>query len=270
MTDSDARYLDIILERVRVSATYKPKFGQGRGKGLNLKEFQDLYQDDPLYNWLGLDNPMMYTAHRAAGGMTSVYRQIGIGCEKVFRQVLQDNLGLTDDDVAWSYETQLPGSKNRTLTLDARVPLDSIKDQAAKLRFQDWIKHSADLLGVDPNLSGSLTGAVFEVRQGYKSKDSKRQNADIANGKAAYANCYLPCVAILSNQIDESVWSRYRTEKWAVITGVVGKNNPLISTYDFMRDVVGYDLAGFFERNAETLHEEVHTILQTLLAQEGH
>ena len=81
---------------------------------------------------------------------------------------------------------------------------------------------------------------------------------------------YLPCAAILSNQIDESVWSRYRTEKWAVITGVVGKNNPLISTYDFMRDVVGYDLAGFFEHNSETLHEEVHTILQTLLAQEGH
>lgn len=269
MTDSDTRYLNIILERVRVSATYKPKFGQGRGKGLTLTEFKGLYQRDPLYNWLGLDNPMMYAAHRAAGGMTSIYRQIGIGSEMVFRQVLQDTLGLTDDDVVWSYNTQSPGGNKRKLTLDARVPLDCINDQAAKARFQNWVKRSADLLGVDSNVSDSLRGAVFEVRQGYKSKDSKRQNADIANAKAAYANCYLPCAAILSNQIDESVQSRYQAEKWAVITGVVGKNNPLISTYDFMRDVVGYDLAGFFERNAEALREEVHTILGTLLAMEG-
>ena len=97
------------------------------------------------------------------------------------------------DDVAWSHETQLPGGTKRRLTLDGRVPLDSIKDQAAKSRFQDWIKRSADLLEVDPNVSDSLKGVVFEVRQGYKSKDSKRQNADIANGKAAYANC-LPAV----------------------------------------------------------------------------
>lgn len=262
---SDARYLEIILNSVRVCADYKPKFGQGRGSGLTLSQFQDLYQGDPFYSWFGLDNPMMYAAHKAAGGMTSVYRQIGIGCEKVFRQVLQDTLRLSPTDVVWSYETPTPGGKTRKLTLDGRVPLPSIKDTAAKKRMHDWMKQSADSLGVDPKVFDSLTGVVFEVRQGYKSKDSKRQNADIANASTAYIKSYMPCAAILSNQIDGDILLRYRAEKWSVITGVVGRNDPLTSTYDFMKDVVGYDLAAFFERNTNTLRAEVDTVLRALL-----
>ena len=266
MTAQDLRYLKTIVGSVRVCANYKPKFGQGRGDGLTLRQFQALYQNDPFYNWFGLDNPMMYAAHKAAGGMTSVYRQIGIGCEKVFRQVLQDALGLAATDVVWSYETPTPGGKTRKLTLDGRVPLESIKDPAAKARFQDWMQQSANVLGVDPRVLGSLTGVVFEVRQGYKSKDSKRQNADIANASTAYIKSYMPCAAILSNQIDGDILLRYRAEKWAVITGVIGQSDPITSTYDFMREVVGYDLAGFFERNAETLRSEVDTVLRGLLA----
>lgn len=168
MTVNDARYLNTIVNCVRVCASYKPKFGQGRGGGLTLQQFQDLYQGDPFYSWFGLDNPMMYAAHKAAGGMTSVYRQIGIGCEKVFRQVLQDALELKATDVVWSYETPTPGGKTRKLTLDGRVPLDRIADNAAKARVHDWMKQSANGLGVDPKVFDSLTGTVFEVRQGYK------------------------------------------------------------------------------------------------------
>ena len=80
---------------------------------------------------------------------------------------------------------------------------------------------------------------------------------------------HLPCAAILSNQIDADVLLRYRAEKWVVLTGVVGHDDPLVSTSDFMRDVVGYDLAGFFERNAETLRAEVDEILRVLLAPDG-
>jgi hypothetical protein len=49
---------------------------------------------------------------------------------------------------------------------------------------------------------------------------------------------------------------------------VVGANNPLISTYDFMRDVVGYDLAAFFKRNSKALRSEIDTVLKALLAPE--
>ena len=267
--NEDTRYLDTILDCVRVCANYKPKFGLGTKEGLTLREFQDLYRDDTFYNWFGLDNPRMYVAHRAGGAMTSIYRQIGIGCEKVFRDILQDTFQLSNSDVVWSYETFTADGKKKKLSLDARVPLGSIRNSVARERFMAWMERSAESLGVEPNVFNSLTGTVFEVRQGYKSRDSKRQNADIANAANAYIKSYLPCAVILSNQIDDDILRRYRAEKWVVVTGVTGQSDPLASTYDFMREVVGFDLAGFFERNAPRLREEMDKVLQTLLEMGG-
>ena len=128
------------------------------------------------------------------------------------------------------------------------------------------MQQSAELVNVDPDVFATLKGAVFEVRQGYKSKDSKRQNADIANAVTAYTRAYLPCAVILSSQIDTDILLRYRAEKWSVITGIVGsETTPLISTYDFAREVIGYDLAAFFERNRETLKNKVNAVLKNLL-----
>jgi hypothetical protein len=263
---ADAAYLALVLSPIRACATYKPKFGQGaKGAGLSLDQFQTLYRADPFYNWFGLDNPLMYAAHKAAGGMTSVYRQIGIGCERLFRTVLRDTLQLTDEDVTWSYTVPTAGGKTKTLYLDGRVPLDRIRDASRRKQFHDWMRQSAQALHVNDRVFATLTGTIFEVRQGYKSKDSKRQNADIANAATAYTNSYLPCAAILSAQIDSDILLRYRAEKWAVVTGIVGTHAPLLSTYDFMKDVVGYDLAAFFKRNSAVLRSEVDNVLNALL-----
>ena len=262
----DSRYLDVILTPIRVSARYKPKFGQGtKSKGLTLEQFKALYQSDHFYSWFGLDNPLMYAAHKAAGGMTSVYRQIGIGSEKLFRAVLQDSLGLTATDVKWSYKIPLADGKTRSLSLDGRIPLDMISSKAKRDRVQNWMHEASKLIDVDQRMFATLTGTVFEVRQGYKSKDSKRQNADIANAAAAYTKAQFPCALLLSTQIDSDIILRYRAAKWAVMTGVMGQNDPLISTYDFMRDVIGYDLAGFFQRNTDKLRSEIEAVLKTLL-----
>jgi len=266
--DRDTCYLQIVAEPIRICARYKPKFGQGRGSGLALSEFQALYHADPLYAWFGLDNPLMYAAHKAAGGMTSIYRQIGIGCEKLFRQIICDHLGLSAEAASWSYTIPTLVGKTRTLYLDCRIDLANIKNSAARRRVRAWMKQTAHSVGVAPSIFESLAGVVFEVRQGYKSKDSKRQNADIANAATAYANAYLPCVAILSTQIDGDILLRYRTERWSVLTGIVGINDPLRSTYDFMAQVVGYDLAGFFQRNKAVLQAEIDAILRALLAPE--
>ena len=263
----DDAYLQVVLDAVRVCARYKPKFGQGAsGGGLTFEQFQELYQGDAFYRWFGLDNPMLYAAHKAAGGMTSVYRQVGIGCEKLFRRVLKDSLELSEEDVTWSYQVTLASGRKRTLYLDGRVPLEKIRDKGKRDRFYEWMRNSAKILDVDEKVFESLAGTIFEVRQGYKSKDSKRQNADIANAATAYTKGYFPCVVILSRQIDGDVLMRYRAEKWSVVTGIIGAANPLISTYDFMRDVVGYDLAAFFERHSSTLREEIGTVLEILLA----
>lgn len=267
LTPADAEYLRIVLDPIQVCARYKPKFGQGaKGGGLSLAEFRKLYQADPFYSWFGLDNPLMYSAHKAAGGMTSVYRQIGIGCESLFRRVLQDSLGLSESAVKWSYEVPKASGGSRTLYLDGRIPLDEIKDHAVRKRFHKWMVSAADAVGVDKRIFQTLTGTIFEVRQGYKSKDSKRQNADIANAATAYTKAYLPCAVILSTQIDGDILLRYRTEKWAVLTGTVGTRDPVVSTYDFMREIVGYDLAGFFERNRGKLRAEIDRVLRALLA----
>jgi len=263
--NNDTRYLEAILTPIRVCAKYRPKLGQGAGAGYSLQAFQARYQADPFYNWFGLDNPLMYAAHKAAGGMTSIYRQIGIGCEQVFRLVLQDALHLSDESVRWSYEVTGANNKKRMLHLDGRVSFKDVVNSKARTRFKEWMKATAYDVGVADNVFSSLTGTVFEVRQGYKSKDSKRQNADIANAATAYIKGYLPCAVILSGQIDSDILARYRSEKWAVLTGLAGINDPTRSTYDFMRDVIGYDLAAFFERHSETLRKEIDKVLQALL-----
>ncbi len=269
LEEKDKEYLEVVRDAIRVCSQYKPKFGQGsKGDGLSLEQFRDLYQGDACYSWFGLDNPMMYAAHKAAGGMTSVYRQIGIGCERLFRRIIRDAMALSEEDVTWSYQVTLPNGRKRTLYLDGRVPLEKIGDRVKRDRFHSWMNKSAKMLDVNEKVFESLSGTIFEVRQGYKNKDSKRQNADIINAATAYTKGYLPCAIILSGQIDSDVLMRYRAEKWSVVTGIVGTADPLISTYDFMREVIGYDLAAFFERNSAILQTEIDTILHSLLAPE--
>lgn len=261
----DTAYLSILIDAIRVCSDYRPKLGHGASAGYSLKDFQKLYRADPFFNWMGLDNPLMYAAHKAAGGMTSIYRQIGIGCENLFRRILRDSLGLSDEEVAWSYTIRKGQGKTRTPHLDGCIPLDRVGDVTTRNRIERWIRACAADLEISKRVSDSLQGVVFEVRQGYKSKDSKRQNADIANATTAYTKGFLPCAAILSLQIDDSIALRYRNEKWVLLTGNVTESSPLSSVYSFMKDVIGFDLAGFFRQHSPALKKEVNTVLASLL-----
>ena len=261
--DQDERYFQLIQRALAVCMNYRPKFGQGRKGGLTLDEFRTLYQSDPFYTWFGLDSPLLYAAHKAAGGMTSVYRQIGTGCERLFQQLLQDSLGLNAEQVAWSYLVPGADGKPRKLSLDGRIPLSAIPDAAARVRL--WLSDAATALKVSKKVMATLEGPVFEVRQGYKSKDAKRQNADVGNAANAYANSYLPVVVLLSSQIDDDISERYARAQWLILRGSLS-GSPLQSTYSFSREVLGYDLAGFFTRNADRIRTEVETVIEALLS----
>lgn len=262
---TDTVYLKILTEAIRVSADYQPRFGRGRQAGVTLAGFQQLYQADPLYAWLGLDHPLMYAAHRAAGGITSMYRQIGLGCQRVFQRILRDNLNLTADQASWAYTLPQAGpGRARTLTLDARIPLAALAAGPRAQTVRHWLMTAAQRLELASPVAQGLQGAVFEVRQGYKSKDSKWQNADVANAANAYAHQYLPVVVVFSTQIDTDVAERYRRARWLLLVGQLG-GTAWDSAFVFAREVVGYDLAAFFERHAPVLRAVVADTLRSLL-----
>lgn len=248
----------------------------GGSREVDLAGFSSMYEADPLYHWVGFDSPLMFAAHKAAGGMTSIYRQLGIGCERLFRQILRDQLQLNAEQVKWSYqlvpepinseaaeteEDAPPAPKARVLALDGRVELADIRAEAAAEKFTAWIEHQKTRL----DITAPLKGAVFEVRQGYKSADSKRQNADLSNAAQALGHGFLPTLVIMSAQINQAVRARYEVGNWAVLMGKTTLHDPTTSTFDFINDVVGYDITGFFERNSSVIRDNVEEILTGLL-----
>lgn len=263
MDTLDDKYLKILFESLEVCKSYNPKFGLGR-KGVSLDEFRSLYGADSFYTWFGLDNPLVYTAHKAAGGITSIYRQIGVGGEKLFRQIIQDHLGLTDEQANWSYEIVSNTGRARRLKLDGRIDPLNVSDLGRRAIIADWMQRVAKKLQLNEGVAKAMGGIVLEIRQGYKSKDSKRQNADMANAAQAYTKGYLPALIVLSNQIDGDIADRYERGKWLVLRGTV-TGNDIFSTYTFARDIIGYDLAAFFQRNSRQLKRYTETVLERLL-----
>ncbi|HEU5199247.1 MAG TPA: hypothetical protein VFU32_06400 [Ktedonobacterales bacterium] len=260
----EERYFQLMATALRACAQYKPMFGKGRKGGFTLAEFQRMYGDDPFYHWVGIDSPLMYAAHKAAGGMTSIYRQLGIGGEWVFRNVLRDSLHLSTQQVTWSYQVPTTKGKPRTLTLDGRIQFDDVKDASVRDRLKQWAEHAANNLLVSAEMREQIRGVVFEVRQGYKSKDSKRQNADIANASNAYTNFYIPVLLLLSTQIDQDIAQRYTQAQWLLLNGLLGGTS-INSTYVFCREVLNYDLAHFFESYSPRIKTELESVLTTLL-----
>lgn len=81
-----------------------------------------------------------------------------------------------------------------------------------------------------------------------------------------YAYHYLPVALLLSSPIDEAVAERYERARWLPLRGTVN-GTPLDSAYKFASDVIGYDLAAFFERNSATLKAHLQVVLRHLLSE---
>lgn len=292
--DRDKQYIDLLLGRLRLIKNYQPKMG--KGSAVTAEQFISIYGDDPLYHWVGFDSPLMYAAHKAAGSMTSLYRNLGTGCEHLFKQVLRDQLGLTEADIVWTYKAssaeiesfagvdqtvidpddaeEIAGlaedleasdakatAKGKQNTLDGRFDLASIKNADRREAAAGWAERVRQSLGI----SWDPVGAVFEVRQGYKSMDSKRQAADIANAAQALTKARLPVLVVMSRQIDPVLVTRYQASKWALLRGSLDDHDPTTGTFAFFKDVLDYDLVKFFERNAKAIRSEMDEILRSIL-----
>lgn len=264
LTATDKIYRDILIDPLKTCADYLPKMGGG--EGVDVETFKRLYSRDPLYHWIGFDSPLMYSAHKAAGGMTSLYRQLGIGVERLFRRILMDSFFLTEEEANWSYKYTKPNGKTATRYLDGRLDFKLIQkanDQNLS-QVKDWVDEVSKQLKITIPLKGS----VFEVREGYKSADSKRQNADLDNLSQAMKRGYLMTMTLMSLQINETVRKRYQENGLLVLVGDIDSENPCESTYAFLNKIAGYDLVAFFERNSKIIQESVSTILEKLLGRD--
>lgn len=255
-------YVDIFLGPLYECVSYKPKFGNAQKEnGFTLNEFLNLYGSDPFYSWIGLDSPYMYAAHKASGSMTSLYRQIGIGCERLLRQIIYDAAEYENfETTKWSYTTKTKAGKEKVLSLDGRLELADVKNSVVRKNVRSWINSYTKILGVP---STNMKGIVFEVRQGYKSKDSKRQNGDIDNATVAYAYNYLPVFAIFSSQIDADIVLRYTNNRCGILIGSINKDK-YSSLFAFCKEVLNFDLANFFADNSSYIRKEVARILESL------
>jgi hypothetical protein len=265
MESLDKKYLDIFLSPLYVCSDYLPAFGTRGGEGLSLNDFQKLYGEDEFYSWIGLDSPLMYAAHKASGGITSIYRQIGVASERLLREIIKDKLFLSQEEVEWKYEYNKTKTQTAVHILDARISLKDLKDPTQKENFNNWLEKAR--LTSHGDFTIKLDGAIFEIRQGYKSADSKRQNADLRFGARSYQVGHIPVVIVLSSQVSETVICRYRDAGMLVLTGV-HSNNPTVSTFAFFKDVIGYSLEDFFMRNSTTIKAVIHSLIEKLLSSE--
>ncbi len=265
MNEHERRYLNLLLAPLDKCADYKPKFGSDRSRSVSLDAFKRLYGGDPFYHWVGLDSELMYAAHKAAGGMTSIYRQLGSGCEQLFRAVIRDSLALTPEQVEWTYEIEKKDRTRGILTLDARIDIEHVQDAGKKAKILEWLQRSGQFLELSDKRIGQLRGAVFEARQGYKSADAKRSNADLGFGMNAASENYVPVLAVISTQASGAVLRRYRNSKMLVMTGLLSDDDTT-STFAFFKNVVGYELDKFFERNTSAMRERCNRVLQALLS----
>jgi hypothetical protein len=256
----------LFLEPILACKNYKPKFGDSQKEnGFSLDEFRNLYGSDPFYSWIGLDSPLMYSAHKAAGGMTSIYRQVGIGCEYLFRRILVDTAEYSNPEMAsWSYTAKSSSGKEKQLSLDGRLAFSDINNKGVHLQVKRWL--SAYCKQIKAKVPKN--GIVFEVRQGYKSKDSKRQNADIDNATVAWANGFLPVFVIFSSQIDRDIVLRYRNNRCGILIGSSNLDES-ISLFAFCKNILGFNLADFFQRNSRDIKRNVNEVLKVLLSPES-
>ena len=259
--DRDERYKRIVLDPLMEAMRYVPKMGTS--KNVALSDFMDMYGGDPLYHWIGLDNPLMYVAAKAGGGQTSIYRHLGDGMERIVRAVFMDEYGLDDKQVRWGYKTTSSGGQVVHRMLDARLDVTMITDKAKAARLSEWLDAVAGKQGT----AFRTKGVVFEVRQGYKSQDSKRSQGDVSNGGQALNAAYQMAVMVMSTQIPDVIRNRYERNCIRVMTGTL-TDDPLSSTFAFFKRIVGYDLAAFFARNSGEFREAMNQILERILETE--
>ncbi|NQE53801.1 hypothetical protein C5S29_09425 [ANME-1 cluster archaeon GoMg3.2] len=102
------------------------------------------------------------------------------------------------------YEVHISGNRTRKLSLDGRIPINNIQNNDAKERISSRISEVSDLLDIDPSISESLKGVVFEERKVFHRfflPGIKNANTNVTTKiiKITKKDCFIAvCVAVFT------------------------------------------------------------------------
>ena len=178
----DSKYLEMLLEPLRTCAKYTPNFGKNETDEFTAARFQEVYGADPLYHWIGLDSEMMYAAHKAAGGMTSIYRQLGTGCERLFRAVIGDTLKIESVDISIINYLRNGNEVSVTLTINNQgvnsFPMNNLQQFFLRDNLNELFGYSiVPMQFIQPGSNQNAT-LVFNVSPNSQTLTFKASTAD--------------------------------------------------------------------------------------------
>ncbi len=195
---------------------------------------------DALYGLL-FKNISVFYAQSVLGGRitTSLHRNFGDIIEVSVREIFKHAYSL-DDGLARSSFSIQSIEKRSTRTTDVSIPFEALTNAQEKSLRAYHVKlcgkHTPALLAQH----GACRGLGYEVRQCYKSNDSKRRTADIDMSDLLFQNKIIPMMLIFCSSSSPSIIRDYRRlSKWMIVEGD--------DAFDYVREISGFDFRGYLD-----------------------
>jgi hypothetical protein len=219
--------------------TKATKSGVFDGVPARLKAFQE----DPTWPHFGFDSPEFLQYQAVGNFYTAIFRKVGDLFEGVIQEVVHHKLGIPFEEQKHSFEIVVDGVvQNRSL--DVAIDLKKISDKAKRAATESAL---LELTGDKKPAS-----TVIEIRGCYMIGDSKRINADEHAAKAARDANLSPVMLVFCSTSLSSPTKRLR-KTWNFYEG--------LEAYDFVEQVTGFDLQGFFSEISPDLQRVTKDLL---------
>jgi hypothetical protein len=210
---------------------------------------------DPVWSLFGLEDEDFVIDKVIGNYVTSVFRKFGDIYESLVKTVLSARLDIPPDGLAHTVDVII-NNKPQPRSIDAMVHLSAIRSRQKRAAVKAaGLQLIQRLLEPKPTLD-DFTALGFEIRCCYQIGDSKRIQADETMGNALLSNKVLPVLMIFCTNSLISPVRRLR-RSWFVTEGQ--------DSYDFLRDLTGFDLYSFLRDNSDFLKEEGRKVIEMML-----
>jgi len=243
MITLEEKLLAIACEELQIASRYA-------GFSLIPKQLEQ-FQRDPVWSHFGFDNEEFLRLRNIGNYYTSIFRKIGDMYEKFVRAVVMYCLGLSENQIRYSFDIDIDG-RLQTRSLDVSIDSNTITDTLLALTVRQEFARIAQEL--DPTSSQPFSSiGVMEVRSCYMIGDSKRIQADESAAVYARTARLLPILMVFCSTSLPSPLIRLR-RSWYVVEGR--------KAYDLLQQLTGFDLYGFLAANRSTLRKEVGKVIE--------